>query len=66
MAKILKAVTSLFKPQIAKVASAVMPDPDSGAAKIAAQKKVAARKGAGREGTIFGGAYGNTNLGGTQ
>jgi len=67
MSKILKAVTSLFSgPKIPKLDSPVMPDPNSTTAKLAASKKIQARKGAGREGTIFGGAYQNANLGGTN
>lgn len=70
MSNLIKSITStignLFKaPKVPKVEAPVMPDPNSTTAKIAAQKKVQARKASGREGTIFGGAYQNANLGGT-
>jgi hypothetical protein len=67
MGKIIKAITGLFStPKMPKIETPVMPDPGSTAAKLAAQKKIQARKGGGREGTIYtGGAYSNSNLGGT-
>ena len=71
MGNIVKSITSviggLFKtPKIPKISAPVLPDPNSTTAKIAATKKIQERKKAGREGTIFGGAYNNLNLGGTQ
>lgn len=71
MAKIFKAITGaiggLFKtPALPKAIS--MPDPGSTTAKLAAQKKLDAKRKGGREGTIYsqgGGAYQGINLGGT-
>lgn len=51
-----------------KVDTPAMPDPNSAASKLAAQKKVAARTQTGRSGTIYsgGGSYSGANLGGTS
>lgn len=70
MANLVKSLGSMIgglfsAPKIPKVSTPVMPDPNSTTAKLAAQKKVNERKKSGREGTIFGGAYQNANLGGT-
>jgi hypothetical protein len=66
MGSIVKAITGIFKtPKMPKIETPVMPDPGSTTAKIAATKKIQERKKSGREGTIFGGAYQNANLGGT-
>lgn len=52
------------KPEMPKVETPVMPDPNSEAAKLAAKKRVQARQRGGRQGTIFS-DYSNSNLGAT-
>lgn len=72
MSKVFKAIGSLVSKimpstKMPKIESAFMPDPGSTTAKLAARKKIEAKRGSGREGTIYSGnAYGGLNLGGTS
>jgi len=73
MSKIFKSITKLvgglFKmPSVNTQKAIAMPDPGSTTAKLAAQKKLDARRRGGRDSTIYsnqGGAYQGTNLAGT-
>lgn len=71
MSKVFKAITGIISkimPKTPKIDIPVMPDPGSTASKLAMAKKMEARRGRGRESTIYsgGGAYSGLNLGGTS
>ena len=69
MGQILKAISSIIMPKMPKIEMPSMPDPGSMAARLAATKKVAAKRMEGRAGTIYtqggGGTYAGSNLAGT-
>lgn len=63
-----KFVKQIFNPKMPQMPQIAMPDPGSAATKLAARRKMDARRGAGRESTIMSGsnAYSGLNLGGTS
>lgn len=73
MGQVLSAIGNAFGKIFSPVATPetpAMPDPNSAASKLDAQKKLAMKAKGGRAGTIYtdpsgGGAYGGSNLGGT-
>lgn len=69
MGGIVSAISGMFAPKMPKIKTPPMPDPENPAIKVAAKKKVEARRKEGRAGTIFtagsSGAYSGANLGGT-
>lgn len=65
MSGAIKAVTNMFKAPKAAPAPPPMPDPEDPSAKLEAVKRMRKRAQGGREGTIYSGAYGGQNLGGT-
>lgn len=68
MAQIMKSLGAIFNPKTPKAPTLpMMPDPESPALKLAATKKIEAKRARGREGTIYSsGSYSNQNLAGTQ
>ncbi len=73
MSKVFKAISSLVSKilpstKMPKIETPFMPDPGSTSARLAARKKMDAKKQTGREGTIYTNksAYGGLNLGGTS
>lgn len=72
MSSVLKAigkfVSNIFSPKMPSMPQIAMPDPGSAATKLAARRKMDARRGSGRESTIMSGnnAYTGLNLGGTS
>jgi len=70
MSKVLKTISSVLVPKVPKISqkSAVLPDPNTFAARKAARDKVKerGRKNTGRGDTILSRNYSNSNLGGTN
>lgn len=66
MGGIVSAISGMFAPKMPKIKTPPMPDPENPALKMAAKKKIEARRGDGRAGTIFTGdrPYSATQLGG--
>lgn len=65
MSKIMSAILPMPKAVKPAGAAAPMPDPEDPARKQAIREKMKERGKRGREGTIYSGAYGGSNLGGT-